>query len=104
MATPDARSQQEIFNSCASVTAAQNHASPQQSQTETVAQDDTSAQASRVASQQSVAADQDTDDAVQVKDNLYHRLNATGSVQAIAIDDNVLFAGLQGGEIVVCNI
>jgi len=33
---------------------------------------------------------------------LHHRLNASGSVQAIAIDDDVLFAGLQGGEIVVC--
>lgn len=33
---------------------------------------------------------------------LHHRLNATGSVQAIVIDDDVLFAGLQGGDIVVC--
>ena len=36
------------------------------------------------------------------EDNLHHRLNASGSVQAIIVDDDVLFAGLQGGEIVVC--
>jgi hypothetical protein len=30
-----------------------------------------------------------------------HQLNATGSVQAVVVDDDVLFAGLQGGEIVV---
>jgi len=35
------------------------------------------------------------------EDNLHHRLNASGSVQAIVVDDDVLFAGLQGGEIVV---
>lgn len=33
--------------------------------------------------------------------NLHHRLNATGSVQAIVVDDDVLFGGLQGGDIVV---
>jgi hypothetical protein len=36
------------------------------------------------------------------EDNLHHRLNASGSVQALVIDDDVLFAGLQGGDIVVC--
>ena len=36
------------------------------------------------------------------EDNLHHRLNASGSVQAIIVDDDVLFAGLQGGEIIVC--
>lgn len=35
------------------------------------------------------------------EENLHHRLNATGSVQAIVVEDDVLFAGLQGGEIVV---
>lgn len=35
------------------------------------------------------------------EENLHHRLNASGSVQAIVVDDDVLFAGLQGGEIVV---
>lgn len=35
------------------------------------------------------------------EENLHHRLNASGSVQAIAVDDDVLFAGLQGGNIVV---
>lgn len=35
------------------------------------------------------------------EDNLHHRLNATGSVQAIVVDDDVLFAGLQGGDLVV---
>lgn len=34
-------------------------------------------------------------------ENLHHRLNASGSVQAIVVDDDVLFAGLQGGDIVV---
>ena len=33
--------------------------------------------------------------------DLHHRLNATGSVQAIVVDDDVLFAGLQGGDLVV---
>ena len=32
---------------------------------------------------------------------LHHRLNATGSVQAIVVDDDVLFVGLQGGDLVV---
>lgn len=31
-----------------------------------------------------------------------HRLSTSGSVQALVVDDDVLFAGLQGGEIVVC--
>ena len=46
------------------------------------------------------------DDAVTLlsEDNLHHRLNATGSVQAIVVDDDVLFAGLQGGDIVVWEI
>jgi hypothetical protein len=35
------------------------------------------------------------------EENLQHRLNASGSVQAIVVDDDVLFAGLQGGDIVV---
>lgn len=34
-------------------------------------------------------------------DKLHHRLNASGSVQAIVVDGDVLFAGLQGGDIVV---
>lgn len=36
------------------------------------------------------------------KDNLHHRLNASRSVQALVVDDDVLFAGLEGGDIVVC--
>lgn len=36
------------------------------------------------------------------EENLHHRINASGSVQAIVIDDDVLFAGLQDGEITVC--
>lgn len=35
------------------------------------------------------------------EENLQHRLNASGSVQAVVVDDDVLFAGLQGGDIVV---
>lgn len=37
-------------------------------------------------------------------DSLHHRLNASGSVQALVIDGDVLFAGLQGGDIVVCYV
>ena len=37
------------------------------------------------------------------QENLHHRLNATGSVQAVVVDQDVLFAGLQGGDIVVCS-
>ncbi|KIW72830.1 hypothetical protein, variant [Phialophora macrospora] len=33
-----------------------------------------------------------------------HRVNAPGSVQALAIDDDVLFAGTQGGNIVVWSL
>ncbi|EXJ64672.1 hypothetical protein A1O7_01010 [Cladophialophora yegresii CBS 114405] len=33
-----------------------------------------------------------------------HRVNAPGSVQAVAIDDDVLFAGTQGGNIVVWSL
>lgn len=35
------------------------------------------------------------------EENLHHRLNASGSVQAIAVDEDLVFAGLQDGEIVV---
>lgn len=38
------------------------------------------------------------------EENLQHRLNASGSVQAIVVDDDVLFAGLQGGDIVVSSL
>lgn len=38
------------------------------------------------------------------EENLQHRLNASGSVQAIVVDDDVLFAGLQGGDIVVSRV
>lgn len=37
-------------------------------------------------------------------EKLHHRLNASGSVQAIVVDGDVLFAGLQGGDIVVSDI
>lgn len=36
------------------------------------------------------------------EERLHHRVNASGSVQAIVVDVDVLFAGLQGGDIVVC--
>lgn len=37
-------------------------------------------------------------------ERLHHRLNASGSVQAIVVDGDVLFAGLQGGDIVVSKL
>ena len=39
----------------------------------------------------------------QVK-NPVHRINAPGSVQALAVDDDVLFAGTQGGSIIVWSL
>ena len=33
-----------------------------------------------------------------------HRLDAGGSVQALVVDDEILIAGLQGGQIAVRNI
>lgn len=46
----------------------------------------------------------DTSNTLLSEENLQHRLNASGSVQAIVVDDDVLFAGLQGGDIVVSAI
>lgn len=104
MAAPDTQSQQDLSTLRASVAVAQHQTSTQPSPNEVLVRDDTSTQASRLTSQQTVADNQEAEDVVPVKDSLYHRLNATGSVQAIAIDDEVIFAGLQGGEIVVCGI
>ncbi|KAK5078684.1 hypothetical protein LTR64_002901 [Lithohypha guttulata] len=37
-------------------------------------------------------------------ERLHHRINASGSVQAIVVDVDVLFAGLQGGDIVAWSL
>lgn len=64
-----------------------------QSSRSTLSDSDVSTEPSRVANSEEQPA----------KDPI-HRINAPGSVQALAVDDDVLFAGTQGGNIVVWSL